>query len=471
MSASSPAPAGDPARRPAPRFVYLAGAIVALAVLLRLYFVFAAQSAAPIRGDINDYVLYAWNLNDAGVFSSTLPGSGPVVADSFRGPGYPVVLAAAMRLAGNARLSLREAERGRMELVADPPTWMTIVLVFQALCGALGVLLAIVLGRYWLAPEAALVAGLIAALSPHAIVFTGTMLSETVFGMVLLLAMLLLVAAERSRRVAFSIGAGVAFGAAYLINPVIALFPFVAALLLALRGAGRIAIALIAVFAVAPIAWSVRNATLADPSHGSLSRVEQNFVQGSWPQFLIALTTRFNNEISAEIVAAEAEEERQFIADPDAGFATMRERMALDPAYYARWYLFDKPYLLWGWTLGVGWDDIHFLVTPNSPFRRIPVLKAMKTTFAWANPVIFVLALAAALTAMLRGWRRNAPVAFAMTLAAWLVAYVTAVHTVLQAEPRYSIPYRPFELLLAVTTCAWLVQQVRARRVPAMRPG
>ena len=464
MSTPATPTQNDPARITARRFAWLAGAVTVLALALRLFYVFSAHVQTPIRGDANDYVLYAWNLNEAGVFSSTLPNSGPLVADNYRGPGYPFLLAAAMRVAGNAHLYLRDAERGRLELVADPPTWIAIVLAFQAICGALAVLLTIAIARYWLAPEAALAAGLLAALWPHAIVFAGTLLSETVFGAVLAAGMLLLVATEQSRRVAFSAGAGLAFGAAYLINPVIALFPVLAALLLALRGAGKLAIVMIAFFAVAPAAWSVRNATLGADARGSLARIEQNFVQGSWPQYLTALATRFSNDISAQIVAAESEEENQLIADPARGLATVGARMADDPGYYARWYLIDKPYLFWAWHLGVGWDDIHFLVTPNSPFRRVPVLVAVKQVFAWANPVIFLLALAAALTAAFRGWRGTARVAFGMMAVAWLVVYVTAVHVVLQAEPRYSIPYRPFELLLAVSTCVWIAQQIRARR-------
>jgi hypothetical protein len=49
-----------------------------------------------------------------------------------------------------------------------------------------------------------------------------------------------------------------------------------------------------------------------------------------------------------------------------------------------------------------------------------------------------------------------------------LVLYLTAVHVVLQAEPRYSIAYRPEEVLLAVTALAWLAARVvRLRRPPA----
>lgn len=40
---------------------------------------------------------------------------------------------------------------------------------------------------------------------------------------------------------------------------------------------------------------------------------------------------------------------------------------------------------------------------------------------------------------------------FAPVMDATFVVYVTLVHTILQAEPRYSIPYRPEQLLLAMS--------------------
>jgi hypothetical protein len=48
-------------------------------------------------------------------------------------------------------------------------------------------------------------------------------------------------------------------------------------------------------------------------------------------------------------------------------------------------------------------------------------------------------------------------------LAALLFLYVTAVHVVLQAEPRYAISYRPVEMLLAVSALAWAIAWLRSR--------
>jgi hypothetical protein len=80
------------------------------------------------------------------------------------------------------------------------------------------------------------------------------------------------------------------------------------------------------------------------------------------------------------------------------------------------------------------------------------------------NPALFGLGL---LACGIAAWRvprsRGDSAAFAWQSCALLAVYLTAVHVVLQAEPRYSIPYRPFEILLAFTALAALTQAWRRR--------
>src|SRR5215472_18356907 len=93
-------------RRARRRFLLVAGLIVLLAMSLRALYVEMAQVEFPIRGDINQYVLYGWNLAHRGTFSTALPAAPTAVPDSYRGPGYPALLAAAMLAAGHSDLPL-----------------------------------------------------------------------------------------------------------------------------------------------------------------------------------------------------------------------------------------------------------------------------------------------------------------------------------------------------------------------------
>ena len=450
-----------PIETPTSRFLQLSGALFLLALVLRMFYMFDVKVENPIRGDINDYVLYAWNLNESSTFSSEVPNSGPVAPDSYRAPGYPLMLAGAMAISGQSRLELRDAGHGRLSLVADPPNWIALTYVTQSILGSLTVLLTIFVARFWLGRVASLAGGLIVALWPHLIVFSSTLLSETLFAAALLAAIALLCHADRTGKVLAIIGAGLLFGGAQMVNPIVAALSIFLCVMLVLRNNLRFALVFFLSFAIAPSMWAVRNTTLDVNQKGAFFRAEQNFVQGSWPQFLDALTSRFDNPISAQIVDAEAAEEKVFIDNPGKGVRSVAERMWLDPSYYARWYLVTKPLLLWDWGIRVGWGDIYFLETTHSPFKSVPVLWAIERIYIFANSPLFFCALLTVIGLIAALIVKRPRSEFALTVVALTFVYVTIVHSVLQAEPRYSIPYRPLEVMLSLTSAIWIANRVR----------
>ena len=54
----------------------------------------------------------------------------------------------------------------------------------------------------------------------------------------------------------------------------------------------------------------------------------------------------------------------------------------------------------------------------------------------------------------------------ALAMVIGLLAFVTLVYAALQAEPRYSIPFRSFEMLLSVTTISAATTWWQRSRVP-----
>lgn len=431
-----------PSLRPA----LLVVAIFVLALALRVAYFLGADVEAPVRGDVLQYWNYAWNLARHGVFSSAAPGEA-LVADAWRSPGYPFFLSLFMHQ-GDPERALRLAQ------------WT------QLLLGASLAPSTIVYARRFLPPTAALLAGLAVAAWPHLVVFSSTLLSETLFCLLLLLSAWLADRADQDARIGWGGAAGLVSGAAALVNPLWLLFPPVLALLLALRGRGRAAAGFLLAFALVAGAWEWRNAGLGDD--GAARRARVNLVQGSWPEYHAAYNDRHHHDIARAYAEAIDEEVRIIEADPAAGRRLIVERIAADPARMAGWYLLRKPWLLWSWPVRIGWGDIYFLETRRSPFDRVPTLRAVRAAFVALNPVVFGLALAGALYFLARVARRprSREIPLALLQVALLFAYVTAVHTVLQAEPRYAVAYRPFEVMLAAAALVAALVWLRQRRQP-----
>jgi hypothetical protein len=458
---AAPVSPGGAAPRPE-RVLTVAIAITLLALALRIVYFTGAQVQVPLRGDIVEYWFYGWNLAHHGVFSRAEPSLVVPMADAWRGPGYPAFLAACMRLTPDDVSALALAQ------------WL------QILLGALLAPLTIVLGRRFLPTAWALLAGLGVAIWPHLVVFSSTLLSETVFGFAVL-AVSILTARGQARDSAPLAGvAGFAAGLTNLINPLFGLFPPAIAAVLAWRGQRRVALTYLLGFVLVAGAWSWRNHGL-DHAARSSDRVVTNLVQGSWPLFLYAMQDRSRNDIAKayfEHVEAEIADVR---AHPRAGLKAMAARFRTDPATYAQWYLLEKPWLLCDWSVRAGWGDVYFHETQRSPYERVAAMRWMHALCKALNPVVFALAVLAGLAAcwrVARGGRRGAigedPAArareFALLHAVLFCGYVTAVHVVLQGEPRYAVAYRPIELLLAVAALAagmqWLRQRAGRRAAP-----
>jgi hypothetical protein len=412
------------------RFLAWACAIVAVAWLLREWFVLAAVFPAPEQGDAAAYVRYALHLLIDNTFSQVGDIRNPP-PDAFRGPGYPFFLALIHRVVGW-------------------DAWYGAVKHVQALVGAATVAGVIALGRRWLPLRWALVAGALLAVQPHHIAATGAMLVEVVFGFLVVAGLLAALVAIEKRSLPLAALAGACLGAGYLVNPVLLLF---APLLFVAFWRERWATggaAMLVVVLVAAGGWWLRNA-----SHGITGgdRAAINVVQGSWPDYHRAWRQHLADPAAAQVLR-DIDAETRRVAAGDS--APVWHRLGADPGRYALWYLVEKPYLLWDWDIRMGAGGINTLDVVHSPLER-GAPGALVALQRWLNPLVFVLALVG-LGVSLR--TRGAAVA-------WFVAYITAVHVVFQAEPRYAIAYRAEWLLLATAGMAWIEGAWRARRVDA----
>lgn len=167
----------------------------------------------PPAADDRHYTAMAWNLAEHGVPSLAPPGAaGPPPPTAFREPGYPVALAALMRLVPAAR-GAASCDTLSAEACAAALRWgqgLNIVLILAAAaCTALAV------RRIGAPPAAALFALALLALSPKVMEYAAFLISESLALFLSAAAALLLLPAAAERRSAWpaALAAGLACGA------------------------------------------------------------------------------------------------------------------------------------------------------------------------------------------------------------------------------------------------------------------
>jgi 4-amino-4-deoxy-L-arabinose transferase-like glycosyltransferase len=430
------------------QWIMVLACIGLLALSLRIYFISQAVVDHPIRGDAVQYFTAAWNLIHRHVFSITPPSVPVIHGDSYRDPGFPVFLAIWLKWFG------------------DSGTWYMVTLSAQALLGAATVVLLTAAARSWLTDRWLIGAGFLMAIWPHSVTVSSYLLSETLFGFLCSLSLFLLSVAVRKPAYRWFVASGLCFGAAGLTNAV--LMPFAPVLAVALLWWRRLdrkqALVLGLSGLLLPLAWQVRNVQLPPSEHDSGGRALINFVQGSWPEYHASwrASVGLGDPMARLAQTAIMQEYGTLRAHPAQGVAMIYQRMAQDPWHYLGWYL-SKPMYLWGWDIQIGAGDIYIYPTLHSPFGYNPALRLLVALCEAINPLLALLAAWGCVSLLLKRHGRP-PVAVAMAL---LVLYVTAIYSLLQAEPRYAIPFRGAEVLLATWGLAQICQWVdRVRRKP-----
>ncbi len=427
------------------------------ALALRVWFIEGGEVVGPVRGDAVQYCSYAWNLVQSHVFSMAMAGSESIVPDSYRDPGYPSFLA------------------GFVAIWGFGDTWYVAVLLAQALLGALSAGLAMSIAAKWLGSRATLLVGLAVAVWPHNVAISGFLLSETLFGFMVLLALWLLSRAVGSAGASRWALAGMGFGAAAMVNATLA--PFCTVLALGLMAAGmapkRLLAALLLGSLVLPGAWTMRALSLpAGASSGN--RAMTNLVQGSWSDYHSAYIYALRGDPKAKQILENMDADiRLGEQSPSLWLSQLAQRVRQDPVHYISWYAW-KPELLWAWNIRIGGNsrlpigDIYPYPIRHPIYMSYQAMQLFESFCIGINPLLFVLMAATVAITLARQRRRGADVALYAT--ALLVAYETVVYSILQSEPRYSIPFRPLEMMLTATAVRWLWQcwqQYAARSKPA----
>lgn len=413
------------------RFLLLSAGVVLIAWALREWFVLASTLPSPTQGDVSSYLRYAIHMAVDGVFSDAQNGQ-PVVPDAYRGPGYPVFLLAVLELSG-------------------PQKWFWNVYQVQAVLGAINVALVIALTRQWTRPIPAILAGLLLALWPHNIAASNAMLVEVLFGFCLATSLLLATLAMKRSSLGLAASAGVAIGVSYLVNPVIALFPIPLLVLCRTKQARRLGLLILATAAIPIAVWSIRN---IDTGASSGTRALQNLEQGAWRDYHFEEKFWRVDDRAMKVRESIGREMSLLLKNPFEGLRVMGARLAKNPGDTLLWYGIQKPFLLWDWDIRMGAGGPYTLDVIHSPLEE-GVLARWQRIAKLLNLPIFLLATGFALL-QLKRWRES-------TATALFFLYITLIHDIFQAEPRYAIAYRGIEMALAAGAIDALSGAVRHR--------
>jgi len=426
--------------------------------------------------DQNGYLLLGRVLAQTGRFTR-FAGTAQYVPEAIRTPAYPAFVAALDALFGESRLVIAIAQ----------------TLLFAATC-----LVVRAIAETVASGGVATAAGLAVALYPPLPYFAALALTETLTTFLVTSGVALWLAALRRASTPLSVAAGLVLAAAALTRPTFALLPLflVAAAALASRAprgaVWRVSGVALAAFTAAMVPWILYNAvyfkTLTMSPAGGPGR---QLFEGTWQ---VALPGRIENELT---LLADETSDRSAL-DEQVRAVAARSQMPVEPMLR---YVHQHQDIARIWTEPIGpWARTSARIAADREYWRVGVenirrdplrhfwRRAGRGTFLlWAAeiPVRYsdinrlgpwtiraiwlaqVVLLGLAVWGVVVVFRRGDRMA-ASAMAA-VIVYVTAVHTPLYSEARYSLPAKPIVVLLATAAVAALSGRYKredARRLP-----
>lgn len=422
--------------------VLLLGLIFSLSLLYRDAYIHNMVIDNPIRNDARQYVLYGYNLANRQIYSTSLPTETPV-PDSYRSPGYPLLVAACFLIGGEAK-------------------YYSLLLNIQAVLSALTAVMVYFLGKKILPFKWAVGGAVLVGTSPHLVAMTGYVLTETLFGFLLVLALLCFIHALEKDRVVHYAGAGTLFGMCYLTNETVLFLPFilVAAVLISDKSPkanGKNLRFMLLVFSVVfllfPSAWTTRNRLSLPPDVPTGGqRAVATATHGAYPGFV------HKDAKYKYFPYREDPLQPEFSSSWSGFFKILLPRIQERPVRYMSWYLFEKPFYLWSWNILQGQGDVFVYPVKSSLFDRSRVADIVRIVMKLMHP-LWVLFAFSGMIWVIRILNRspdNRKAAFIFVV----LVYYTLIYMIFAPWPRYAVPLRP-ELYLGAL---WTLHRIKWMR-------
>lgn len=410
--------------------------VVLIGFFLRYEYTRVTIIPHPVIKDAKEYVNYGYHIFHHGTFSIAAPDSTPV-PDSYRSPGYPLLVALAF-------------------LVGNDQSFYPYLLDIQLILSTLTIVLTFLSGRRFLSFRASAVAAFLVALSPHLIAIQAYILTETLFCFWLASGVAAFVWMDRVRGGQLPATGGIAFGCAYLTNETALLVPILLAAVAILfarhmsfsgvRRAMYIKILFfLFTFAVFPFAWSVRNALNVPPEAPSAKgRAVKALSHGAYPYFI------HKSPAMKRFPYREDPAQPAFGASMPDFWRIFSRRVKERPLLYAGWYLFGKPYYLWQWDILQGVGDIYIYPVKRSYYGQSVLAGITKHMMQRLHSPMLIVSLGGFFLFFLFCRKSLEKDCLPVSVLFSLLGYYTLMYTIFAPWPRYSIPLRPLLYLWSV---------------------
>ncbi len=411
------------------------------ALILRISYVYSMEIDFPFRADAGKYLRLALNL--AFNHSYSLAEQAPFTPSTYISPGYPLFLAAVLRLTG------------------EIPQFYSTVLLIQALLSSLTVLLTFHLVLRLTHVWAAFLGALWVAISPQLIIGSGYVLTETLSGFLIVLSVTVYLLGWDKRHWLWFALSGAMFACAALVRPAILLFPPLLCLasLLSKQQVKRHAALLVALVSVwAP--WQIWQSDNRQPDEVNLAAAA--FALGGYPD----LTFK-----TPELRGYPYREDPQYEAMTKSlanAASVIWARALQQPWRYASWYLFGKPWQYWQAEEVAGAGGPYVYEVASSVYTRQPLPAFTLNMMMAIHPLLIALG-GLACVGYLADWRARPSICAndpAALVCVALLAYFTALHSVLAPLPRYAFPVYPIAYGLAAAGAARLLVAAKAKWLP-----
>lgn len=430
--------------------------IVLLGAFLRIHTATNTVVDAPLRADAGQYYSYAYNLRFNGVYShefwtrSNNPEYKPS-ADAVRSPGYPLFLLAFVEkspsLKGILQINLAQAALGILSLF----------LVF-------GIARKILPGAWPLAPT------FLTAISPQLVNVETYILSESLFGFLLLLAVYVCTRYKsEDRNSSILIVAGFLFGIATLVRPTTQYFLPVLLLYVALASRRQLQwqhyAAIACAFILPSALWMLRNViTLGVTSDPTLTI--NTLVHGHYPGMMynadpatLGYPYRFDPKI------------QELSSSVSSALSGIWERVVDQPAQYLQWYLLGKPVEFLSWSDASA--DQGFFIYPalQSPYLSSKFFIFSYVLMRHTHWIWVVLAILASLYLLLKFFKQSSAINTTSVLLAFVFIYFIGIHSVGFPIARYNTPILALIFILAFSFLYTLAEKIRSQPTVSMEAG